>query len=271
MGCFSSSKQKLRSTPTMTSPQQSMFDQIMSMANQGVSNQYQGYQGQRVAPLSAMTQQGLGMMGRGSQFATNAAQQGLSVLGQAGQGQGGMFDAITNQAMNMWDRRISPGILAKFAGMDGTSSSGARDALIRGGTDLSLGLAGQLAPMQMNALGMIPSLAGIPGAEAGRMITAGQVPQQQQQQQLGARQDLFMEQQPFANPYVNLAMGTATTPMQEYYLKTSGAGLGASLLGGMASGMGGPLGEMAAPALGGMISGAGGLMAGGLGALAGLI
>ena len=76
MGCFSSPKQHIESVPTMSTGQQGIFNPMLSRFTQGLVGGEGVYGGQRVAPLSGMTQQGLEMMGQGAQSAAGLAQTG---------------------------------------------------------------------------------------------------------------------------------------------------------------------------------------------------
>ena len=182
---------------------------------------------------------------------------------------GKIFDPIKENVANLFSRRIAPQIMAKYAGMDATSSSGARDALMRAGTDLSLGMGATLAPMAMQqrsqnlgAMGMIPQMGQAMMDPAQRQILSGGVSQAYEDERLRANEAQYRESQIYGSPYLPGASSLMGMPLTNQVVSTRAGGLGSTLLGGLASGAGAALGGMATGGMGGLASMAGGLASG---------
>ena len=115
------------------------------------------YQGNRVAPLGGLTQQGLSASGQ-------MGQQGLGAIGNLlnPMAQGGALDAVFGRGMDMFGR-ASEQIANKYGAMDATSSSGARDAQNRALEQFALASQAQAGPMALQSMGQ--GLSAMPGLQ----------------------------------------------------------------------------------------------------------
>lgn len=181
------------------------------------------YSGQRVADLTPMQSDTFNMAG------SLGLQNTRDLLN------GTWMSPITAQAQNLWNRTIMPSVMNQQSAMDSAGSGGTMDRLAVAGQDLSTQLAGQLAPLSLQAsqIGM---------ANLGNLSTQGMLQQQQAQNQLNASQQLWNEQQPWNHPlmqYFNSTGGmNQMTPVQQ------AGGMGYSALSGMAGGLGQGLGML---------------------------
>lgn len=177
------------------------------------------YQGERYAPVSPELLQ----MGQG-------ALQNLS---------GGLedvFSPIYQQAQNLWQQQIAPGVMERFAGMGAAMGGGAESALAREGQNLSTNLGAQLAPLWLQAQTALPGMA---QQYSGWEQANRQAPLTVAQQQWG-------EQQPYSNPYLQM-MGQILPNSGQYtspYLSQSAPSFGSSLLTGLGTNLAGQLGSM---------------------------
>lgn len=212
--------------------------------------------GPRVAGASPLQQQAFNWAGQ-LPGQTQAMQgMGMNLLGQMPN-----FDATRQHTAMLWDRDIAPSVMERFAGAGNAMSGGAMQAMGRAGGQMALGLASQLAPMELQAkqgaAAMLPAMhnMGLSGMQASGLFGAEQ--RGIQQQQLDANRELWHEQQPWAHPMLNLMFPTAQATQRQ--LTQQPGGMGYSFLTGVAPAVagaglglafGGPAG--AAAVLGGM-------------------
>ena len=236
MGCFSSPKTQVQQQPTLLPQQQAMLDQLLSLtqSQMGQSDPYQ-FQGNRVAPLGALTQQGLGMTGQMGQQGMNAIQGLLNPNQNVG------LDAIFQQGMDKFGV-ASEQIANKYGAMNATSSSGARDAQNRALQQFMTASQAQAIPAQLqgnaqNLQSQQLGLAAMPGVQ-NAMFTGGGIQQGQQQNVINEQIANLMRQ----NPLLSQAFATGSQlvgmPAFENVATQQGAGLGASLLGAGIGGLG---------------------------------
>lgn len=147
----------------------------------------------------------------------------------------------------LWQEDIAPSVMEQFAGMGAAESGGAARALGRAGERTALGLASTLAPYQLQAQGQqmqaIPQAAQFPFQQAGAMYGMGQMQRGLQQQPLDLAMQKWSEQQPWNNPALNfISPILGSSPYQNVGVNKP-AGLGYSMLSGMAPGLGMGLGS----------------------------
>lgn len=107
-----------------------------------------------------------------------------------------VFDPIYQQASNMWNQQIMPGVMERFAGMGAAGSGGAQSALAREGQNLTTNLGATLAPMWLQNQQALPGLA----------QQTGTWEQANRQGSLSDAYQQWLAQQPYNNPYLNLGM-----------------------------------------------------------------
>ena len=233
MGCFSSPSQSVTPTSTQSPAQQALMKQMIGMVSPNIGGAGDYYQGQTVADLSGLQQQGIDMAGQ--------------IPGMVGQSQGMGFDALQNimsgdaqrdSAQNFFENTVTPNVMGTFANTSSANSGMAQKALAQAGGDVSLGLANSLAGQQMQGIQQIPGLSNMTGQGASQLQTLGQLPYQQQQAQLNAQQSIWNQQQPLNNPYFSTAGQLAGMGTIENIGTNNSAGLGSTLLGGMMGGVG---------------------------------
>lgn len=165
---------------------------------------YNPYQGQRYADLNAVQNQGLGMTVdralQGSQTVDNAEGQ----LNQMIAGTSNPYlDAMYGRAAD----QVTSSVNGNFA-QAGRYGSGAHTASLTEGlgnmaTDIYGGAYEADRGRQMQAIGMAPEFAQQDYADAGQMMNAGQILQDQQQQNLDYGYEQYQEQENL--PYKQLA------------------------------------------------------------------
>lgn len=165
---------------------------------------YNPYQGQRYADLNAVQNQSLGMTVdralQGSQTVDNAEGQ----LNQMISGTSNPYlDAMYGRAAD----QVTSSVNGNFA-QAGRYGSGAHTASLTEGlgnmaTDLYGGAYEADRGRQMQAIGMAPEFAQQDYADAGQMMNAGQILQDQQQQNLDYGYEQYQEQENL--PYKQLA------------------------------------------------------------------
>lgn len=165
---------------------------------------YNPYQGQRYADLNAVQNQGLGMTVdralQGSQTVDNAEGQ----LNQMIAGTSNPYlDAMYGRAAD----QVTSSVNGNFA-QAGRYGSGAHTASLTEGlgnmaTDIYGGAYEADRGRQMQAIGMAPEFAQQDYADAGQIMNAGQILQDQQQQNLDFGYEQYQEEQ--NDPYKKLA------------------------------------------------------------------
>lgn len=141
-----------------------------------------------------------------------------------------VMDPISQFARRGFQQETIPAIMGGLGFQGAARSSGAADILGREGRNLELGLASQFAPMQFGAqqahlgrqfgaeqaqLGRQAALPGIAGQMGGQLANIGAlqrgIPGEQQAFELSR----FMQQDPFRNPAINLALQSIGIPTME--------------------------------------------------------
>jgi hypothetical protein len=213
MGCTDSGGSSTSQSSTLIKSQKSLVDAIMAMVQPQIGKIGPIFGGDRLAEID-----------QSFLDASSGAIDNLS---------GGMqdvFSPIFAEAERFFGDVVSPQVMEQFAAFGGAGSGGAMEALSRSGADLSTQLGSELAPLWLQNQQALPGLA--QGA-AGFQQAAGQQP-------LDLAQQMFQEQQPYANPYI--ALGQSMIPgsgqFAENIVSQDPAGLGASLLTGVAPGLG---------------------------------
>ena len=226
MGCFSAPKTTVQQQSTMTGEQQKLLFGLIGMVQPNVGQMGPVFPGQRVADLSGLQQQGIDMAG--------------GIPGMVGQAQGMGMDAMQGimsgdaqraSAQNFFQNVVSPEVMGTFAQSGSADSGLAQKALANAGRDVSLGLANSLTQQQMGGISQLPGLANMTGQGAAQLQSLGGLPQQQQQNQIGAQQQIFQEQQPLYSPYFSAAAQLAGMPAFENIGVQQAGGIGGSLLG----------------------------------------
>ena len=259
MGCFSSSSAKSMST---LSPHQEYYFNtpvLRDFVGPGIGQQQPVYGGQRVAGESPLQQQAYGMAAGLPNAARMMQGLGMGMLGTAGRplNIGSALSPVLDAASMFWNRDVMPSVMENFAGMGTADSGGAIKGLTRAGEQYGTAMAGQMAlpalsaalqgrGQQISAAGMLPQLSNMGLSAIGALSGLGGEQRGQEQEQLMAAQQLWAEQQPWNNPYIQLGgqlMGQQMTPIQQ------GEGLGRSVLGGLATGAGAIGGSMLASSL----------------------
>ena len=249
MGCFSKPTTTTQQLPTFTPSQMGLLDQIAGLLKPQLGQPYEGFPGQRVAPTSALTQQGMDVLGQTPQFAGGLASQGAGEIGQLLGGQS--LDPIFQRGQTMFGREAEQ-IANKYGALDATSSSSARDAMSRALEQFTLASQAQAIPAQLQAsqlgLGAIPSVSQIPQQTAQGLMAGGQVQQGQQQAIINDAMQRYMQQNtPMYSPYYSAAMNVLGLNPMENLALGQGAGLGyagtAGILGGVGQGIGNWLGK----------------------------
>jgi len=223
---------------TLTSTQNEMLNQLLSLTQDqvGKPDPYQ-FQGNRVAPLGALTQQGLGMTGQFGQQGANTVQQLLN----PNQGMG--LDAIFQQGMDQFGA-ASEQIANKFGGLDATSSSVARDAQNRALQQFMTASQAQAIPAQLqanaqNLQSKQLGLGAMPGLQA-LMFGGGGVEQGQNQSLINEQIQAMLRQNPLLSQAFGTGAGLAGMGTLENVAMGQGAGLGyagvAGILGGASQG-----------------------------------
>lgn len=229
----------------MTPEQRNVLNQLLGVVTPEIGQAQPTFPGQRVAPLSGLQQQGIDMAGQIPGIYGQAQGMGMDAL------QGIMSgDAQRANAMNFFQNVVSPEVMGTFAQTGSANSGLAQKALSEAGRDVSLGLADRLAVQQMGAMSQLPNIAGMTGIGAGQLQALGGLPQQQAQAQIGARQQIFQEQQPLFNPAFSAAAQLAGMPAFENIGLQQGAGLGRELAGSLIGGLGGAAGGFGGLGLG---------------------
>jgi len=223
--------------------------QLLAEATAGTPGAFTGgtpdwaYQGQRVAGTSPLQQGAFN-------WASQLPGQMSNLMNQAPN-----FDATRQYTAELWNRDIAPGIMERFAGMGGAASGGAQKALQRAGETMSLGMASQLAPMELQARLGAAGL-GLQGLSA--MGTMGAEQRNIAQQGLTGQQQQFYESSPWNHPALQYLFPTANATQRQ--LTQTAGGMGRSLLGaglGMAGSAltGGMLGMIPGMGVGGFTGG----------------
>ena len=193
------------------------------------------YQGNRVADLGALTQQGLGMTDQMGQQGMGAINSLLNPMAQ-----GGALDAVFGRGQDLFGR-ASEQIANKYGAMDSTSSSGARDAQNRALEQFTLASQAQAGPMALQSMGQ--GLGAMPGLQ-NAMFTGGGIQQGQQQNVINEQIQSLLRQ----NPLLSQAFGTASQlvgmPALENVALGQGPGLGYSGVSGLLGGLGQGIGSM---------------------------
>lgn len=206
------------------------------------------YGGQRLADVSPMQTQGLDIAS-GISGAYGTARTGLEgVINNLSGGMQDVFSPIYQQAQNLWQQQIEPGVMERFAGMGAAAGGGAQSALAREGQNLTTNLGAALAPYYMQAQTALPSIlqqyAGMPSQEAMSLLGFGEYERGLNQEQLSQAQQIWGEQQPYSNPYLGLTSQVLPYGQWSQPLATQQpAGFGSSLLSGMAPYLGMSLGS----------------------------
>lgn len=201
--------------------------QLVSPATEGTQGAFTGapadwaYQGQRVAGTTPLQQGAFDWAGQ-------LPGQMSALMNQAPN-----FDATRQYTAELWNRDIAPGIMERFAGMGGAASGGAQKALQRAGETVSLGMASQLAPMELQARQGAAQL-GLQGL--GAMGTMGAEQRNIAQQGLTGQQQQFYESSPWNHPAMQYLFPTANASQRQ--LTQESGGMGYSALTGMAPALG---------------------------------
>ena len=208
------------------------------------------YPGQRVAPTSPLQQQAFDWASQYPGQVQAMQGMGLGMLGQAPN-----FDATRAYTGRLWNEDIAPSVMERFAGLGTADAGGAQRGLQRAGEQTALGMASQLAPMELQArLGaanLLPSLGGM-GSQG--MQTTGLMGGEQRaigQQGMDANMARFYESQPWNHPMLQYMFPSASASQMQLVNKPGG--MGYSMLTGMAP----AVGTAVTGGLGGMASGMG--------------
>jgi len=255
MNCFSKSKTDTK--PTMDplaryyvlSPLAGEFRRQLS----GAGGAFKGgdptwaYQGQRTAGTSPLQSQAFGAAGGLGNQAAAYQNYGINMLNQAPN-----FDATKAYTASLWNSDIMPSVMEQFAAQGGAASGGAQKALMRAGQQTSLGLASQLAPMELQARqGAAAQLPALYNMGLSGLNTQQQLGMQQrgiEQERLTGLMNQFYESSPWAHPALQYAGGMMGTG-QTLYQKP--AGMGYSALMGPMQMMGQAMGSGLSSAMGG--------------------
>lgn len=119
----------------------------------------------------------------------------------------GQFDAITENAMNVFQNETVPFLENRFGGGNQVSSSAFNRALGRAGRDLSTSIASQIAPHRLQANRDLQSLALLGGEGAGQLARFGGMQQGIDEQLRLGQERQFNLQNPFNSPAVALGQG----------------------------------------------------------------
>lgn len=176
-------------------------DKAMNLGQQ----EYNPYQGQRYADLNAVQNTGLGMTVdralQGSQTVNNAEGQLNNMI--AGGATNPYLDAMYNQAAG----KVSSSVNSNFANAGRYGSGAHTGALTEGLGNMATNLYGGAYEAdrgrQMQAIGMAPEFAKQGYADAGQLMNAGQIIQDQQQQNMDFGYEQYQEQENL--PYKQLA------------------------------------------------------------------
>ena len=228
MGCFSGDVkgQSVQQVPKLTKEQ----EQLVKLLTQRATPAIQGVGGATIP---------------GMEFApggpSGLQSQAFNIMGQMpsmfAPGQGGISQAmkpVGDYAQSMFQQETIPAIMAALGGEGMARGSGAAGILGREGRNLSMGLASQFAPMQMQGQMQMP---GMMAEMGGLQRGIGE-----EQTQYGLQR--FMQGAPEADPrlgFIGPAFTSAydTAVQQGAYSPGLGSqllGFGGSLLGGMAMG-----------------------------------
>lgn len=227
----------------------------------------QVYGGQRVAGLAPQQLMAMGLGGMLPGGIGAAQGQAMGTLGKFLGGDGSsMLDPVYQYGRKLWSEDIVPSVMERFAGMGTAASGGAQKALSRAGERFGLGMMGTMAPMELQARGQQLQAVPMAGDVAQWQIPAiqslmglGGVQRGVGEQQLGAQAQQWQEAQPYANPMLQF-LGSVLpygAPAFENIVKPESAGMGYSLLTGMAPGVGQGMGQAG---LGGVLGGMGNLL-----------
>jgi len=193
------------------------------------------YPGQRIAPPTSL-QQGAFDWAGGIPGQTQTMQNfGMDMLGQAPN-----FGATKDYTARLWEEDIAPQVMETFAGMGTSDSGGAQQALQRGGERVALGMAAQMAPMELQArLGAASALPAMQnmGLEGMRyMGTMGAEQRGLQNEALSVPMSQFYESQPWNHPLMSMVMPSISAAQGQLYQQPGG--MGYSALTGMAPAVG---------------------------------
>jgi len=194
------------------------------------------YPGQRVADTSTLQNQAFtGAENLGTQ--ANALQSlGASLLGNSPN-----FAATKDYTGQLWNEYIAPNVMETFGGMGAGDSGGAMKALSRAGQQTALGLASQLAPMELQAsqgaAALLPSLQQMGLDATNTQAALGTLQRGIGQEQLTSGQQAWEESQPWNHPLMQYLFPTANM----YSTGITGGQEG--LLSGALSGLGGAVGQ----------------------------
>jgi len=249
--------------------QMNWMKQIASYLTPQIGQSGPSYTGERVAPLSELQTQAMGLAG-GLPGQVSAAQQAANQqLGLLASGQ--WAQPVYDWTSRLWSRDIMPSIMERQAGMDAAGSGGTTEALMRGGQDLASQLAAQLAPLTaQTGLASIPLMGDVSMWQSPvlqQLGLWGGLGQQQAQNVLTADIEKWKEQEPIYSPVwgqLPMLFGQQV----ENISKGQPAGMGYSALSSLGSIFGTEAGAGAALGLGGDIFGGAGSL---IGALLGMI
>lgn len=284
---------------TLTPAQQRISHQISPQITSGIQTGITPYTGNLVAPLDPMYSQLYSQLQSYNPTALNQQTQGaLSNQLSEASSSGTLTQAATNNLyqnsilnpmMNSWNTQIKPQIQQAFAGGGRTFSSAAGNAQARELNTFNISGQGQLAQAvfgnqqlsaNLNNDALNRQLAGIQAAPGVASMQLGQQSalqsllspfQTQAQNQANAQYQLFQQQQPQNNPWLQLGMGFLGQNQQALYqpqpspFAQIGYGLAGSAAGALAGAgvnagigaIGGALGAGAASAGAGAAAGGG--------------
>jgi len=214
-------------TTSALNPNQEAFaNQFYGQAMPQIGQPGRSYQGQRVADMSSLQQQGFGLAGQTPGLAGPIYGGAQNIMQNLSQDPSQMFQPVANAAFNTFQNRIAPDIMNRFSNTGSADSGMAQQTLGRAGTDLSTQLFGQLASMQQQAMGnqisALPQMANfaqLPTQMGAQMASLGGQQRGIGQEYLTANQQRFNEQDPSKNPW--LALGLNTLPSSGQFQDTA--------------------------------------------------
>lgn len=234
MGCFDKGKTETKPASLWTRDQVGLLTEGIDYLRPLIGEPGPSYAGERVAELSPLQNQAMqwasGLPGQIGGYQQTATQQLADLTS------GRWAQPVVDWTSRLWERDIMPSIMERQASMDAAGSGGTTQALNLGAQDLLLGMSAQLAPLmaqtQMNAIPMYGDVASWSYPAMGQLAGLGGVQYGQEQAELDAAQQAWMEQQPIYSPVWNV-IPTMFGQTQENIVYDKPAGMGLSALGGL--------------------------------------
>ncbi len=170
------------------------------------------------------------------------------------------------EQQRLFQEEILPNITEGFDYWSSPRQDAERIANERFATSMGGQLQNYISQRESQALGMLPTVAGLeqslaqePLRRAGFGLQAEEIQRQLRTQELNARLQEFIRIQPEASPWIERALAFLNTPMMMTTGQTGGSGLGSAIGMGLGAAggflIGGPPGAIAGAGIGGSIGG----------------